>query len=173
MEGSAESSIDKLIWKYSPQIHSYLLYLGQQQLARLSFTGKRNVNAPEAYCEYEQKRIHFAQKNSLSFKVMVTNADTGEQVAMLMPSQFLSKSMIEFPIGSKYKATKKGTLHIKLEISDDMDRRLCELHPVKLGVFEYCFNALDVRSMDPNLTLLSILSLYLYECIGSNAPGQV
>jgi hypothetical protein len=172
MEGSKDSNTKRLLWKLdlshpgkSIYSLSYILLSGQQQLARLSFTGKRNVNAPEADCEYGQKHIHFAQKSALSFKAIVTNSDTGEQVALLIPSKIQSKAEIEFPVGTKYYAAKKGTLHIKLEILDEMDRRLCEFHSVNLESSDYYFNAMDIRSTDPEPVLLSILSFYLYECI--------
>ena len=175
MEGSKESNTERLLWKLDSSHQaksfyslSYILLSGQQQLARLSFTGKRNVNAPEADCEYGQKHIHFAQKSALSFKVVVSDSDTGEQVALLIPSKIHSKAEIEFPIGMKYYATKKGILHIKLEISDETDRRLCEFQSVNLESSDYNFNALDIRSTDPELILLSILSFYLHECIGYN-----
>jgi hypothetical protein len=163
----------EMIWKLctdqsSPQL-TYDLISGQLKLARLSFTGKRNVNAPEAYCEYGEKHIHFSQKSALSFKVGVTNTDTGEQVASLIPSQIQNKAVIELPIGNKYKVTKKGILHIKLEISDEIERKLCEFQSVSLESTDYKFNALDIRPRDPEPVLLSILSFYLYECIGYNS----
>lgn len=132
----------------------------------MSFTGGPNVNAPEADCEYANKRLHFSQMSKMGFKVEVTDPDTSGRIAVLAPSLLHSRADIELPSGSRYLAIKKGVLHIKLEISDEHGRKLCELKAEGLESTDYCFEALGLRSSDPDPILLAILSLYSHELIG-------
>jgi hypothetical protein len=167
MGDAAESNSEGFKWNIgsSDSIYqfTYLLFQNQSHLAKLSYkTNYGTYKPPEAHCEYGKRRILFSEKGALSSKVSVTDADTGELIALISPSKLLSKARIEFPIAGLYNAAKKGTLHIKLEISDEKERRLCELYYIKLEDTDLRFKALDLRSTDPDLVMLSILSMYLY-----------
>ena len=88
---------------------------------------------------------------------------------MLTPSLAQNKAEIESSVGSRYKAHERGIPHIKLEVSDEGGRRVCELQSASLESADHHFDAWDIGALDPDPILPAILSFYLYELMGYNA----